>query len=79
MAAAQFESLIVNHPCVDGNKRVALFVTDEFPRMNAYRLKVDANKAHRFLIGLQENKRCNFDQLMPWIREPAVMLQGSVP
>ena len=30
MAAALFESLIMNHPFVDGNKRVAFFATDVF-------------------------------------------------
>lgn len=72
MAAALFESLIMNHPFIDGNKRVAFFATDVFLRMNSYRLKVEANKAHRFLIGLLENNRCNFEQLLPWIREHAV-------
>ena len=69
MAAAQFESLIMNHPFVDGNKRVAFFATDVFLRLNGYKIKVDANKAHRFLIGLLENDRCDFDQLLPWIRK----------
>ena len=75
MAAALFESLIMNHPFVDGNKRVAFFATDVFLRMNGYKLKVDAKKAHRFLIGLLENNRCTFDQLLPWIRKHAVKIQ----
>ena len=69
MAAALFESLIMNHPFVDGNKRVAFFATDVFLRMNGYRLEVDAIKAHRFLIGLLEKDLCNFDRLLPWIRK----------
>lgn len=32
MAAAMFESLLMNHPFVDGNKRVAFFATDVFAR-----------------------------------------------
>jgi death-on-curing protein len=74
MAAALFESLIMNHPFVDGNKRVAFFVTDVFLRLNGYRLHVVAHDAHRFLIRLLENNRCNFEQLLPWIREHAVEL-----
>jgi death-on-curing protein len=74
MAAALFESLIMNHPFVDGNKRVAFFTTDVFLRMNGYKLMVDADKAHRFLIGLLENHRCTFDELLPWLREHAVKL-----
>ena len=69
MAAALFESLIMNHPFVDGNKRVAFFATDVFLRLHGYKLKVEANKAHRFLIGLLDNDCCNFDQLLPWIRK----------
>jgi death-on-curing protein len=74
MAAALFESLIMNHPFVDGNKRVAFFATDVFLRMNGYKLKVDADNAHRFLIGLIENNCCSFDQLLPWIRKHVVKI-----
>ena len=74
MAAALFESHIMNHPFVDGNKRVAFFATDVFLRMNGYKLKVDAKKAHRFLIGLLGNNRCTFDQLLPWIRKHVVKI-----
>ena len=76
MAAALFESLIMNHPFIDGNKRVAFFATDVFLRLNGYKLKVDANQAHRFLIGLLENNRCTFDELLPWIRANVVVLHN---
>ena len=72
MAAALFESLNINHPFVDGNKRVAFFATDVFLRLNGYKLQVNAYEAHRFLIGLLENNRCDFDNLLPWIRENAI-------
>lgn len=74
MAAALFESLIMNHPFIDGNKRVAFFATDVFLRLNGYKLEVDAKKAHRFLIGLLEKERCTFDKLLPWIRQHAVRI-----
>ena len=74
MAAALFESLIMNHPFVDGNKRVAFFATDIFLRLNGYRLKVEPKKAHRFLIRLLENDCCSFDRLLPWIREHSVIV-----
>jgi death-on-curing protein len=72
MAAALFESLIMNHPFVDGNKRVAFFATDIFLRLNGYKLKTDAKKAHIFLIGLLESDCCTFDKLLPWIRKHAI-------
>jgi len=74
MAAALFESLIMNHPFIDGNKRVAFFATDVFLRLNSYKLKVEVKKAHRFLIGLLEEECCTFDELLPWIREHAIRM-----
>ena len=76
MAAALFESLIMNHPFVDGNKRVAFFATDVFLRLNGYKLKVDAKDAHAFLIGLLENNCCNFDELLPWVHKHVIKLQN---
>ena len=68
MAAAMFESLIMNHPFIDGNKRVAFFATDVFLRLNGWRLKVDPDEAHAFLIGLLEGAACDYEHLLPWIR-----------
>ena len=68
MAAALFESLIMNHPFVDGNKRVAFFATDVFLRMNGYKLSVASQDAHDFLIGLLDGNCCTMDNLLPWIR-----------
>lgn len=68
MATAMFESLLMNHPFIDGNKRVAFFATDTFLRLNGWRLVVDADEAHRFLIGLLEVHRSDFANLLPWVR-----------
>ena len=70
-AAALFESLLMNHPFVDGNKRVAFFATDVFLRLNGWKLEVDAKKAHRFLMGLLRHSQADFDHLVPWIRGAA--------
>lgn len=72
MAAALFESLLMNHPFIDGNKRVAFFATDVFLRLNGWMLKVEADRAHSFLIDLLENHQCDFDHLLPWIRRSLV-------
>ena len=69
MAAALFESLIKNHPFVDGNKRVAFFATDVFFRMNGYKFVVEAKAAHSFLMGLFESDDCDLEHLLPWIIE----------
>ena len=75
MAAALFESLLMNHPFIDGNKRVAFFATDVFLRLNGWRLRVYPDEAHAFLIGLLEQRRCDFANLLPWIRKGLVRLE----
>lgn len=67
MAAALFESLLINHPFVDGNKRVAFFVTDVFLRLNGWKLAQDSKAAYRFLMERFETGTCDFDHLLPWI------------
>ena len=67
MASALFESLIKNHPFVDGYKRVAFFATDVFLRLNGYKFQVEAKSAHRFLMGLFETNSCDLEHLRPWV------------
>jgi death-on-curing protein len=72
MAAALFESLIMNHPFIDGNKRVAFFATDVFLRANGWRLAVDDDQANDFLRGLLDRGECDFAHLEPWLRKAMV-------
>ncbi len=67
MAAALFESLLLNHAFIDGNKRVAFFATDVFLRLNGCKLSVDNIETHQFLIGNLEAGTCNYQVLQPWI------------
>jgi len=69
----------MNHAFIDGNKRVAFFATDVFLRLNGWKLKVDADEAHAFLIGLLERGECDFERLLPWIRSAAFRLTGDRP
>ena len=69
MAAALFESLIKNHPFVDGNKRVAFFATDVFLRLNGYKFQLESSTAHAFLMGLFETNTCDLEHLLPWINK----------
>jgi death-on-curing protein len=74
MATALFESLLMNHPFIDGNKRVAFFATDVFLRLNGWKLRVDPDEAHAFIIGLLERGKCDFEHLLPWVRKSSVRL-----
>ena len=68
-AAALLESLANNPPFLDGNKRVAVFVTDTFLRMNGHRIECDHEAAYAFFRQLFETPAFRFDRLEPWLRE----------
>jgi death-on-curing protein len=72
MVAALFESLINNHPFVDGNKRVAFFGTDVFLRMNGYCLEVEAQSAYKTLMCMFKTHTCDLEHLRAWIEESMV-------
>lgn len=61
------ESLAVNHPFVDGNKRVAFFVSDTFLNMNGHYINCDNDEAYTFFMTLFENNSFRFDNLVTWL------------
>ena len=69
MAAALFQSLLLNHAFVDGNKRAAFFGTDVFLRLNGWRLAVDTASAHTFIVGMLEAGDSDLDTILSWIKE----------
>ena len=69
MAAALFESLLLNHAFVDGNKRVAFFVTDVFLRLNGWKFSVDSDAAYDFIIGMLERGDSSYEKLLPWVKQ----------
>src|ERR1700689_4791994 len=46
-AAALLESLVQNHPFIDGNKRVAFAVVDVFLRINGHSITADSKTIYR--------------------------------
>lgn len=68
-AAALLESLVQNHPFIDGNKRVAFAVMDVFLRINGYRLIADNDSIHAFLMNLFEQRSFDMEHIVPWLQE----------
>jgi death-on-curing protein len=71
-AAALLESLAVNHPFVDGNKRVAFAVTDVFLRINGFEINSTSQKIYSELIKLFETKEFDFKNLEKFLRKVVV-------
>lgn len=73
-AAALLESLGVNHPFYDGNKRIAVNATLTFLIINGYRLLFDEKQLFDFLVELFESRHFSFAALDPWLRKSVVEL-----
>ncbi len=76
-AAALMESLAMNHPFVDGNKRTAFAVTEAFLRMNGYFIECDSEEAYAFFMQLFETNSFRFAELAAWLDEHFRPLPGS--
>jgi death-on-curing protein len=67
-AAALFESLAMNHPFIDGNKRISFACVDVFLRVNGYRLKPRSLAVHRWMIGHLEKGTFQMAVIEPYLR-----------
>ena len=68
-AVALMESLAMNHPFIDGNKRVAFFATDVFLRLNNHFFDCESKSAYKFFMKLFKSNSFKFDNLLPWFIE----------
>ncbi len=67
-AAALFESLAINHPFIDGNKRVAFAATDTFLRVNGYKIDANSTQIYKKMMELFDTQTFKFAKLEPWLR-----------
>ena len=68
-AAALLESLAMNHPFVDGNKRAALASTDAFLRLNDSYIDCNSQEAYDHFMRLFETNSFRFAELREWLEE----------
>jgi death on curing protein len=67
-AAALCESLVQNHPFVDGNKRVAFAVVDVFLRINAYTITASSTAIYGHVMKRLRESTFDLDHLVPWLQ-----------
>lgn len=67
-AAGLLESLAINHPFVDGNKRIAFAATDVFLRINGWRLQRVPMLIYAEMIEMLEAGTFDIAHLNPWLR-----------
>lgn len=71
-AAALLESLAINHPFVDGNKRIAFAAADVFLRIHGWRLQLEPMQINAEMIHMFEAGTFDIAHLEPWLRAFAV-------
>lgn len=70
-AAALIDSLVRNHPFVDGNKRTAITSAALFLRMNGYRLIVENEEMVRFTLACAQSQ-LSLDEIMDWFKQYSI-------
>lgn len=70
-AAALMQSLAMNHPFVDGKKRVAFALTAIFLHLNGLTLKVDPKSGVHFVEVILIKERASLDVITSWIEKHA--------
>ena len=67
-AAALFESLAINHPFVDGNKRTAFATIDIFLRINGYRIVRPPMTLYDDIMQMFASGTFDIAHIEPWLR-----------
>ncbi len=67
-AAAMVESIILNHPMIDGNKRSSWFALNAFLLLNGFQISATQDQAFEFVLGVA-TKKLNLDQSASWIKK----------
>ena len=66
-AAALMESLAINHPFVDGNKRIAFAAAHTFLLLNGFDLDADHMSAFEFIMRSLSRGDFRFAKIMEWL------------
>lgn len=73
-AAALMESLAINHPFIDGNKRVAFAATDVFLRINGYRINAKPVAIYAAMMQMFETGTFDRINLEQWLKQIVIKI-----
>ncbi|MDO8429094.1 MAG: type II toxin-antitoxin system death-on-curing family toxin [Candidatus Daviesbacteria bacterium] len=75
-ASALLQSLCLNHPFTDGNKRTAWMATKRFLAINGYHLKADRKAAADFMVWV-DNGKPELSKISSWLRRYSKAFESS--
>ena len=70
-AAALGESLIINHPFIDGNKRTGTVAMIALLEENGLRLSIDQDDLYNFVVSISTGEK-KFEEIVEWLKENTV-------
>lgn len=70
-AAAILQSLLKNHPFVDGNKRTALTAAGVFLKRNGWKLTNTHKEELEFAVEV-DNKHLTIEQISKWLKDHSI-------
>jgi death on curing protein len=76
-AAALMKSLAINHPVVDGNKRIAFAAADVLLRLNGWRLQRPPIQIRAEIVQIFQSGSFDIAHLDPWLRAFAARAEGG--
>jgi death-on-curing protein len=76
-AAALLQSLCMNHPFTDGNKRTAWMMAHRFLWINGFHLKADRMEAADFMV-LVDNEKLDLQAISTWLGRHCLKRLGPV-
>ncbi len=72
-AAAVFESIIINHPFIDGNKRTGYSIANLFLYDNGYDIKASQEEKYDFVIEATKGN-LQIENIIEWFQKHSVKL-----
>ena len=67
-AAAIGESLIMNHPFIDGNKRTGYLLMEALLRFGGYKINSDDEELYNFVISISTGAT-SFEEIVEWLQK----------
>lgn len=67
-AAAIGESIIINHPFVDGNKRTGYVLMETILRFGNIKITAPNDELYKFVISISTGE-ISFDKIVKWLKE----------
>ena len=75
-AAALIESILINHPFIDGNKRTGYVTMRLFLIQNGCDIKASQNDKYNFVISIASGL-LKYDGIVTWLKSNTINVNGS--